>query len=103
MTTPKTMTLRLAPELSKLLTTVARVERLSQAAVIRRALDGHLRARAAEPSSSPSAKQHRPSRTRPCARSCSRRASSPTNRSARSPTSLIPAEQVADYLAHLDD
>lgn len=43
------MTLRLPLELAESLATVARIEGLSQAAIVRRALDLHLSARATEP------------------------------------------------------
>jgi predicted transcriptional regulator len=103
MTTTKTMTLRLAPELSKLLTTVARVERLSQAAVIRRALDGHLRARAAEPefvALCQAAQAEQDEAVRALLLDAGIDPDQPLDAIA---DHLIPAEQVAAYLAHLDD
>lgn len=43
------MTIRLPSELANSLATVARIEGLSQATIVRRALDLHLRSRASEP------------------------------------------------------
>jgi predicted transcriptional regulator len=103
MTTTKTMTLRLSSELSELLTTVARVERLSQAAVIRRALAGHLRARAAEPefiALYQAAQAEQDEAVRALLLEAGIEPDQPLDEIA---DRLIPAEQVADYLARLDD
>jgi predicted transcriptional regulator len=103
MTATKTMTLRLSPELSELLTTVARVEHLSQAAVIRRALDGHLSARAAEPefvALYQAAQAEQEEAVRALLLEAGVDPDQPLHQIANR---LIPAEKVADYLARLDD
>ena len=103
MTAPKTMTLRLAPELSEQLSTVARIEGLSQAAVIRRALDAHLRARAAEAefvALSQAAQAEQDEAVRALLLEAGVDPDQPLEAIV---DHLIPAEQVADYLAHLDD
>jgi predicted transcriptional regulator len=103
MTATKTMTLRLSPELSELLTTVARVEHLSQAAVIRRALNHHLRARAAEPefvALYQAAQAEQDEAVRALLLEAGVDPGQPLDAIA---DRLVPAEQVADYLAHLSD
>lgn len=103
MTTTKTMTLRLSPELSELLTTVARIEQLSQAAIIRRALDGHLRTRAAEPefiALYQAAQAEQDEAVRALLLEAGVDPDQPLDAIA---DHLIPAEQVANYLTHLDD
>jgi len=103
MTATKTMTLRLAPELSELLTTIARIERLSQAAVIRRALDGHLRARVAAPAFvalCQAAQAEQDEAVRALLLEAGIEPDQPLGAIA---DQLIPAEQIADYLAHPDD
>lgn len=103
MTTTKTMTLRLSPELSGLLSTVARVEHLSQAAVIRRALDGHLRTRATEPEFVALYQAAQAEHDEALRALLLEAGIEPDQPLAEIADRLIPAEQVADYLARLSD
>ena len=103
MTTTKTMTLRLPPELSELLTTVARIEHLSQAAVIRRALDGHLRTRAAEPEFIALCQAAQAEQDQAVRALLLEAGVDPDQPLDAITDRLIPAEQVTDYLARLDD
>ncbi len=103
MTTPKAMTIRLPPELSELLSAVARAEHLSQAAVIRRALDGHLRTRAAEPEFVALYQAEQAEQDEAVRALLLEAGIEPDQPLGAISDQLIPPEQVADYLARLDE
>jgi predicted transcriptional regulator len=103
MTATKAMTLRLPSELAEQLRTVAAVEHLSQAAVIRRALDIHLRARTTESefvALSQAAHDEQDEAVRELLRNAGIDPDKPPDEIA---DHLVPAERVADYLAGLGD
>jgi predicted transcriptional regulator len=102
MTATKTMTLRLRPELSELLSHVAQIEGLSQAAVIRRALAHHLRTRTTEAeflALCQAARDEQDELVRALLRDTGIDPDQPLS---KLETQLIPPERVADYLASLD-